>query len=111
MYHIFLIHSSVDGYLGCFHVLAILNSAAMNIGMHASFSMKILSGYMPSSGTAGSYGSSIFGFLRYLHLFSIVVVPIYTPTNSEGGYLFLHIFLQNLLFLDLLMMAILSGVR
>ena len=36
MYHI-LIHSSVDGYLGCFQVLVIVNSAAVNIGMHASF--------------------------------------------------------------------------
>jgi len=36
MYHSFLIHSSADRHLGCFHVLAIINSATMNIGVHVS---------------------------------------------------------------------------
>ena len=53
IYHIFLIQSSVVGHLGCFHVLAIVNSAAMNVWVHASFSMKVFSSYMLRSGTAG----------------------------------------------------------
>ena len=58
MYHNF-IHSSVSGHLGCFHVLAIVNSAAINSGIHVSFSVLILSGYMPMSGIAESYGGFI----------------------------------------------------
>ena len=52
MYHIF-IYSSVDGQLGCFHVLGIVNSAAMNIGVHVSFWIVIFSGYMLNSGFLG----------------------------------------------------------
>ena len=56
-YHSFLIHSSADGHLGCFHVLAMINSAAMNIGVHMSLSDLVSLVCMPRSGIAGSYGS------------------------------------------------------
>ena len=65
-YHIF-IHSSVDGHLVCFYVLATVNSAAMNIGVHVYFRIMVFSRYMPRSWIAGSYGSSIFSF--YYKLF------------------------------------------
>ena len=56
MYHIFWTHSSVDGHLGCFHVFAIVNSAAMSIGVHVSLRVMVFSGEMPRSGIAGSNG-------------------------------------------------------
>ena len=40
MYHIF-IHFSVDRHLGCFHVLAIVNSAAVNTEVHVSFGIMV----------------------------------------------------------------------
>ena len=52
-YHIFLEHSSVSGHLGCFHVLAIENSVYVNIRVHVSFQITVLSGYMPKSEIAG----------------------------------------------------------
>ena len=64
IYHIFLIHSYVDGHLGCFDVFAIVNSAAMNIQVHVYFSRKVLPRYIPKSGIAVSYDSPIFSFLR-----------------------------------------------
>ena len=70
MYHNLFIYLSADGHLGCFHVPAIVNSAAMNNGIHVSFSILVSSGYMAHSGIAGSYGAfipSFFFFLRNLH--------------------------------------------
>ena len=69
MYHSFLIHSFTDGHLGCFQHLAIVNCAAMNIGVHRFFWIGVsgLLGYNPRSGIAGSKVSSIFSFMRKFH--------------------------------------------
>ena len=66
MYHMLFIHSSVNERLGCFHVLAVIHSAAMNTGVRVTFSVMVSSTYMPRSGIAGSLGSFIFSFLSSL---------------------------------------------
>ena len=84
VYHIFFISSSVDGCLGCFQVLTIVNNAAVNFGVHASFQTSVLGffGYIQRSEIAESYGNSLFNFLRNFHVVSMVDVSIYIPTKS-----------------------------
>ena len=111
MYHNFFIHSSVNGHLGCFHILAIVNSAAMNNGIHVSFSIFVSSEYMPRNRIAGSYGGFIPSFLRNLHTIFHMAVSIYIPINSAKSIPFSPHPLQHSLFVDFLMIAILTGVR
>jgi hypothetical protein len=64
MYDIFCIHSPVEGHLGSFQLLAIINKSAMNVVEHVSLSVRTSSGYMPRRGIAGSSGSTMSNFLR-----------------------------------------------
>ena len=90
IYHTFFIYSSVGRHLGYLHVLAIVNSAAMNTGVHVSFELWFSQGICPVVRFLGCLVVLPLVFWGTSILFCTVAKPIYSPTNSVRGNPFLH---------------------
>ena len=113
MSHSCFIHSSTDGHLGCFHILAIINNAAINIEVLMFIWISVWGSfrYIPRSVTAGSKGRPIFNFFMYIHTaFHMGCTSLHSHQQCKR-FLFSPHSRQHLLFVDLLMIAILTGVR
>ena len=112
MYYIFCIHSSVEGHLGSFQLLAIINKAAMNIVDHVSLlPVGTSSGYMPRRGIARSSGSTMSNFLRNRQTdFQSGCTSLHSHQQWRSVPLSPHP-RQHLLSTEFLILAILTGVR
>ena len=80
-HHIIFIHSSADGHLGCFHVLAIVSGAAINSGMHVSFWIRDFSRYSPGVGLLDHMVTLFLVFWEPFIMFCIGAAPVYIPTT------------------------------
>ena len=109
MYHIFFIHSLVEGHLGCFQVLAMRNNAAINIVEHMSLWHDwVPLRYIPKSGIAGSWGRLFSNFLRYFP--TDIQSSLHSHQQCRSVPFIPHP-LQHKLSSMFLILAILTGLR